>query len=94
MVRGLPLLNPHFFMGEKKMNIEKIILITSSMGVVGFGFLAFLQAGLILTAQNEIRCFEDIGFSEIWIPDLAILVLTTIASTLCLSILIFQGGRK
>ena len=64
------------------------------MGVVGFGFLAFLQAGLILTAQNEIRCFEDIGFSEIWIPDLAILVLTTIASTLCLSILIFQGGKK
>jgi hypothetical protein len=81
-------------MGEKKMNIEKIIIISSSMGTVGFGFLAWLQAGVILTGQNEIRCFEDIGYSNIWIADLGILVLTTIASTLCLSILIFQGGRK
>ncbi len=74
------------------MNIEKIILIASSMGVIGFGFLAYLQAKIILTA--EIRCFDDVGFSSIWIPDLAILVMTTIASTLCFSIMVFQGGRK
>ena len=76
------------------MNIEKIILITSSMGVVGFGFLAYLQAVLILTAQNEIRCIGYLGYSNIWIPDIAILIMTVIASTLCLSILIFQGGKK
>ena len=76
------------------MNIEKIILIASSMGVIGFGFLAYLQAEIILIGQSEIRCFEDVGYSSIWIPDLAILVMCTIASTLCFSILIFQGGRK
>ncbi len=80
-------------MGDK-MNIEKIILITSSMGVVGFGFLAYLQAGLILTAQNEIRCIGDLGYSNIWIPDIAILIMTVIGSTLCFSLLVFQGGRK
>ena len=76
------------------MNIEKIILITSSMGVIGFGFLCYMQGVYILTGQGDIMCVNDVGFSNIWIDDLAILVMTTIASTLCLSILIFQGGRK
>ena len=45
------------------MNIEKIILIASSMGVIGFGFLAYLQAEIILIGQSEIRCFEDVGIN-------------------------------
>jgi len=74
--------------------LEKIIIISSSMGTVGFGFLAYLQAGFILTEQ-EVRCIvNDVGYSNIWIDDIGILIMYTIASALCLSIMIFQGGRK
>ena len=81
-------------MGVNMKHIEKIILITSSMGVVGFGFLCYMQGVYILTDHTQIVCYDDIGYSNLWIPDLAILVMCAIASTLCLSILIFQGGKR
>ena len=58
------------------------------MGFIAFGFLCYMQGEYILTEINNVVCFEDVGFSNIWIPDLAILVMTAIASTLCLTLTI------
>ena len=66
--------------------LHKTILITSSMGFIAFGFLCFMQGNFILTEINNVVCFEDIGFSDIWIDDLLIFVMTAIASTLCLTL--------
>lgn len=68
--------------------LHKTIMITSSMGFITFGFLCYMQGEYILTEINNVVCFEDVGFSNIWIPDLAILVMTAIASTLCLTLTI------
>tara|TARA_S200002703_G_scaffold51045_1_gene44379 strand:+ start:1028 stop:1297 length:270 start_codon:yes stop_codon:yes gene_type:complete len=68
--------------------LHKTILITSAMGFIAFGFLCYMQGEYILTEINNVVCFEDVGFSNIWIPDLAILVMTAIASTLCLTLTI------
>ena len=68
--------------------IHNIILIASAMGFIAFGFLCYMQGEYILTEINNVVCFEDVGFSNIWIPDLAILVMTAIASTLCLTLTI------
>ena len=73
--------------------MKNIILITSSMGMVAFGFLAYMQAKMILTAQNEIICFQDVGFTDIWVPEIAILVMLTMESTLCLNLTITEGTR-
>jgi hypothetical protein len=56
------------------------------MGFIAFGFLCFLQGNFILTEINNVVCFEDVGFSDIWIDDLLIFVMTAIASTLCLTL--------
>ena len=66
--------------------LHNTILITSSMGFIAFGFLCFMQGNFILTEINNVVCFEDIGFSDIWIDDLLIFVMTAIASTLCLTL--------
>ena len=66
--------------------LHKTILITSSMGFIAFGFLCFMQGEFILTEINNVVCFEDVGFSDIWIDDLLIFVMTAIASTLCLTL--------
>ena len=66
--------------------LHKTILITSSMGFIAFGFLCFMQGNFILTEINNVVCFEDVGFSDIWIDDLLIFVMTAIASTLCLTL--------
>ena len=46
--------------------INKITLIASSMGMVAFGFMAYMQAMVILTAQNNAYCFDDVGITDIW----------------------------
>jgi hypothetical protein len=56
------------------------------MGFIAFGFLCFMQGEFILTEINNVVCFEDVGFSDIWIDDLLIFVMTAIASTLCLTL--------
>jgi len=66
--------------------LHKTIMITSSMGFIAFGFLCFMQGEFILTEINNVVCFEDVGFSDIWIDDLLIFVMTAIASTLCLTL--------
>ena len=58
------------------------------MGFIAFGFLCFLQGEYILTEINNVVCFDDVGISNVWIPDLLILILTAIASTLCLTLTI------
>tara|TARA_R110002012_G_scaffold226577_1_gene398736 strand:- start:251 stop:475 length:225 start_codon:yes stop_codon:yes gene_type:complete len=68
--------------------LHKTILIASSMGFIAFGFLCFLQGEYILTEINNVVCFDDVGISNVWIPDLLILILTAIASTLCLTLTI------
>ena len=73
--------------------LHKTILITSSMGFIAFGFLCFMQGELILTEINNVVCFDDVGFSNIWIADLLILVLTAIASTLCLTLTIKEVAQ-
>ena len=74
--------------------INKITMIASSMGMVAFGFMAYMQAMVILTAQNNAYCFDNVGITDIWIPDLAILVLLSVASTLCLTLVIMTGTRR
>ena len=68
--------------------MKNIILIASSMGAVAFGFLAYMQAEVILTAQNMIRCYEDLGFTDIWIADIILLVLPVIGATQCFNLII------
>ena len=75
--------------------MNKIILITASMGVIAFGFLRYMQGVYILTELNNITCFPltynvDNCFTSLWIPDLAILVFTSIASTLCFSVVVLE----
>tara|TARA_X000001382_G_C3151083_1_gene173005 strand:+ start:765 stop:980 length:216 start_codon:yes stop_codon:yes gene_type:complete len=70
--------------------MDKIITIASSCGMVAFGFLAYMQAEMILTAQNNAYCYDDVGITDIWIPDLGILILCTMASTLCLALTIIR----
>ena len=74
--------------------INKITLIASSMGMVAFGFMAYMQAMVILTAQNNAYCFDNVGITDIWVPEIAILVLASVASSLCLSLVIMTGGRR
>ena len=74
--------------------LHKTLLITSTMGFVAFGFLCFMQTEYILTELNDITCFEsDIGFTTLWLPDLALLIITAFASALCLSVLIMEITR-
>jgi|TARA_R110002012_G_C11313121_1_gene574858 hypothetical protein len=70
--------------------MDKIITIASSCGMVAFGFLAYMQAQKILTAQNNAYCFDDVGITDIWIADIGILILCTIASTLCFTLTIIR----
>lgn len=70
--------------------IHKTIMITSSMGFIAFGFLCYMQGAFILTEVNNIVCYDDVGFSDIWIVDLLILVLTAIVSTLCLTLTMLE----
>ncbi len=73
--------------------LNKTILIASSMGMVAFGFIAYMQAMVILTAQNNVLCFEDVGYTDIWVIEIALLVLASVASSLCLSLVIMTGAR-
>jgi len=66
--------------------LHKTIMITSSMGFIAFGFLCFMQGEFILTEVNNVVCYDDVGFSNIWVDDLLIFVMTAIASTLCLTL--------
>jgi hypothetical protein len=71
--------------------MNKIILITASMGVMAFGFLCYMQGEYILTELNNITCFDDgTGLTSLWIPDLVILVFTSIVSTLCFSVVVLE----
>ncbi len=90
MFRGVALHTPHF-MGD--IMIHNIILITSAMGFMAFGFLCYLQGDFILTAINNTYCMNELAITSIWIPDLAILVMSAIASTLCLVIVISEVQR-
>ena len=90
MLRGVAFHTPHF-MGD--IMIHNIILITSAMGFMAFGFLCYLQGDFILTAINSTHCMNEIAITSIWIPDLAILVMSAIASTLCLVIVISEVQR-
>jgi|TARA_R110001592_G_scaffold4409_1_gene24909 hypothetical protein len=74
--------------------MDNIIKMASSSGMVAFGFLAYMQAQMILTAQNNAQCFEDIGITDVWIDDIGILILCTMASTLCLTLMMITGTRK
>ena len=56
------------------------------MGFIAFGFLCFMQGEFILTEVNNVVCYDDVGFSNIWVDDLLIFVMTAIASTLCLTL--------
>lgn len=73
--------------------LHKTIMITSSMGFVAFGFLCFLQGEFILTSINMTYCVGELAITSIWIPDLAILVMSAIASTLCFVIVINEVQR-
>ena len=90
MFRGVAFHTPHF-MGD--IMIHNIILITSAMGFMAFGFLCYLQGDFILTAINNTYCMNELAITSIWIPDLAILVMSAIASTLCLVIVISEVQR-
>jgi hypothetical protein len=90
MFRGVAFHTPHF-MGD--IMIHNIILITSAMGFMAFGFLCYLQGDFILTAINMTYCVGELAITSIWIPDLAILVMTAIASTLCLVLVISEVQR-
>ena len=68
--------------------LHKTIMITSSMWFIAFGFLCFMQGEVILTEVNNVVCYDDVGFSNIWIDDLLIFVMLAIASTLCLTLTI------
>ena len=69
-------------------------MITSSMGFVAFGFLCFMQGEYLLTSINMTYCVNELAITSIWIPDLAILVMTAIASTLCLVLVINEVQYK
>ena len=73
--------------------IHNIILMTSAMGFMAFGFLCYLQGDFILTAINMTYCVGELAITSIWIPDLAILVMSAIASTLCFVIVINEVQR-
>ena len=73
--------------------IHNIILIASAMGFIAFGFLCFMQGEYILTEINSTYCSHDMAITSIWIPDLAILVLTAVASTLCFNLLLGEVQR-
>ena len=73
--------------------IHNIILITSAMGFMAFGFLCYLQGDFILTAINNTYCIDELAITSIWIPDLAILVMSAIASTLCFVIALSEVQR-
>ena len=90
MFRGVAFHTPHF-MGD--IMIHNIILITSAMGFMAFGFLCYLQGDFILTAINNTYCMNELAITSIWIPDLAILVMSAIASTLCLVLVISEVQR-
>jgi len=90
MFRGVAFHTPHF-MGD--IMIHNIILIASAMGFIAFGFLCYMQGEYILTEINGIYCSHDMAITSIWIPDLAILVLTAVASTLCLNLLLGEVQR-
>ena len=90
MFRGVAFHTPHF-MGD--IMIHNIILITSAMGFMAFGFLCYLQGDFILTAINNTYCIDELAITSIWIPDLAILVMSAIASTLCFVIVLSESQR-
>jgi hypothetical protein len=70
--------------------MDKLITIISSSGMVAFGFLAYNQAKVILTAQNEIICYDDVGFTDIWVPEIALLVGFTMIASILFTTLILQ----
>ena len=90
MLRGVAFHTPHF-MGNNM--LHKTIMITSSMGFVAFGFLCFMQGEYLLTSINMTYCVNELAITSIWIPDLAILVMSAIASTLCLVIVFSEVQR-
>jgi len=70
---------------------SKALLTMSSMGMVAFGFLCYMQGFYILTELNDIVCYEDgTGFTSLWIPDLAFLIIPAILSTLCFNIVLME----
>ena len=73
--------------------LHKTIMITSAMGFVAFGFLCFMQGEYLLTSINMTYCVNELAITSIWIPDLAILVMTAIASTLSLVIVFSEVQR-
>ena len=79
-----------FYANKDNTIMRKLILTTASMGMVAFGFFAWLQAETILIAQNNAQCFDTIGITTIWTLDIGILVLCTMASTLCSTIVITE----
>jgi len=91
MFRGVAFHTPHF-MGNNM--LHKTIMITSAMGFVAFGFLCFMQGEYLLTSINMTYCVNELAITSIWIPDLAILVMTAIASTLCLVLVINEVQYK
>ena len=90
MLRGVAFHTPHF-MGNNM--LHKTIMITSAMGFVAFGFLCFMQGEYLLTSINMTYCVNELAITSIWIPDLAILVMTAIASTLSLVIVFSEVQR-
>ena len=90
MFRGVAFHTPHF-MGN--IMIHNTIMITSAMGFMAFGFLCFMQGEFILTAINNTYCIDELAITSIWIPDLAILVMSAIASTLCFVIVLSESQR-
>ena len=68
--------------------MKNIILIASSCGMVAFGFLAYMQAEMILHAQHMIVCYSDVGFTDIWITDIILLIASVVLSTLCFNLII------
>jgi hypothetical protein len=52
-----------------------------------------MQGEFILTAINNTYCIDELAITSIWIPDLAILVMSAIASTLCFVIVLSESQR-
>ena len=70
---------------------SKALLTMSSMGMVAFGFLCYMQGVNILTELNNITCFDGKNcFTSLWIDDLAFLIIPAILSTLCFNIVLME----
>tara|TARA_R110000824_G_scaffold13065_4_gene57002 strand:+ start:780 stop:1007 length:228 start_codon:yes stop_codon:yes gene_type:complete len=73
---------------------SKALLTMSSMGMVAFGFLCYMQGVNILTELNDITCFDtDNCFTTLWIDDLIALVVPAMISVQCFN-LVLVGVAK